>query len=238
METALPASGPLARAFVWTGGLLFVGSLLYTAYTYAATFAQAGPSTGVWGPVGIDVLLFSAFALHHSVCAREGVRMRVAEFVAPELERSVYVWIASLLLIAVCALWQPVPGGAWSVTGRAAPTLYGLQIAGVVIALWSAAAIDALELAGIRQLDASPQSTEFKTTGPYGWVRHPIYLGWFLMVFATPLMTGTRLVFAIVSSVYLLIAIPFEERSLRTASKAAYDRYTQAVPWKLLPGIF
>ena len=164
--------------------------------------------------------------------------MRVTEFVAPELERSVYVWIASLLLIGVCAVWQPVPGVAWGVSGWAAPALRGLQVAGVVIALWSAAAIDALELAGIRQLEASAQPTEFKTTGPYGWVRHPIYFGWFLMVFATPLMTATQLVFAIVSSAYLLIAIPFEERSLRAASRGAYDRYMQAVRWKVFPGIF
>lgn len=237
METALPASRPLARAFAWTGGLLFLVSLFCTAFTYATTFAQPALTAGVWGPVAIDVVLFSAFALHHSVFARERVRMRVAEMVASGLERSVYVWIASLMLIAVCALWQPVPGVVWSVTGWAARMLYGLQIAGVVIALWSAAAIDALELAGIRQLDASPQSTEFKTTGPYGWVRHPIYLGWFLMVFATPMMTATRLVFAIVSSVYLLIAIPFEERSMRHAD-GAYDSYMQAVPWKLFPGIF
>ena len=233
METAL-----LARAFVWTGGLVFVVSLLYTAFTYVVTFAQPGPPTGLSAAVVVDVLLFSAFALHHSVFARERVRRRVAEFVAPELERSVYVWIASLLLIAVCALWRSVPGIAWSVSGWAAPALRGLQIAGVVIALWSAAAIDALELAGIRQLEASPQSIEFKTAGPYCWVRHPIYFGWFLMVFATPLMTATQLVFAIVSSVYLLIAIPFEERSLRTSSHGAYDRYMQAVRWKIVPGIF
>jgi protein-S-isoprenylcysteine O-methyltransferase Ste14 len=238
METALPASGPLARAFAWVGGLLFLVSLVYTAFTYAVPFGQPATATDVWGPVAIDVLLLGAFALHHSLFARERVRTRVANLVSPRLERSVYVWVASLMLMAVCALWQPVQGVAWRVTGAAAWMLHGLQIAGIVIALWSAAAIDALELAGIRQLEASSRPTEFKASGPYAWVRHPIYVGWFLMVFATPMMTATRLVFAIASSAYLLIAIPFEERSLRTSTDGAYERYARTVRWKLLPGIF
>jgi protein-S-isoprenylcysteine O-methyltransferase Ste14 len=238
METALPASGPLARAFVWTGGLLFLVSLLYAALAYATSFGRPAPAPGAWSPIVIDVVLLSVFAAHHSVFARERVRARVADLVSATLERSVYVWVASLLLIAVCGLWQPVPGVAWNVEGAARWALHGLQIAGIVLALWSAAAIDALELAGIRQVQTSSRPMEFKTTGPYGWVRHPIYVGWFLMVFAAPTMTATRLVFAITSSVYLLIAIPFEERSLRTASDGAYDRYMRTVRWKLLPGLF
>ena len=51
-------------------------------------------------------------------------------------------------------------------------------------------------------------------------------------------MTNTRLVFALVSCVYLLIAIPFEERSLLRSSAGAYDRYAAAVRWKLLPRVY
>jgi protein-S-isoprenylcysteine O-methyltransferase Ste14 len=79
---------------------------------------------------------------------------------------------------------------------------------------------------------------EFKTRGPYGWVRHPIYSGWFLIVFAVPVMTLTRLVFAVTSSAYLLIAIPFEERSLRRSSRGTYDQYMREVRWRLVPRLF
>ncbi len=79
---------------------------------------------------------------------------------------------------------------------------------------------------------------EFKTTGPYGVVRHPIYLGWFLMVFGVPVMTGTRLVFAVVSCFYLLVAIPLEERTLRRTTSGKYDEYMQLVRWKLVPGVY
>ena len=78
---------------------------------------------------------------------------------------------------------------------------------------------------------------EFKTIGPYGWVRHPIYLGWMLLVFGVGTMTMTRLVFAVVSSVYILIAIPFEERTIR-ASSPGYAEYMRRVRWKLVPHVY
>ena len=55
---------------------------------------------------------------------------------------------------------------------------------------------------------------EFSATGPFAIVRHPIYLGWLLIVFATPVMTMSQLLFAVTSTIYLIAAIPFEEASL------------------------
>ena len=101
---------------------------------------------------------------------------------------------------------------------------------------YSAALIDAFELAGIRQLNAQRLPTpnahalEFKTTGPYGLVRHPIYLGWFLIVFAVGTMTMTRFVFAVVSCAYILVAIPFEERSIRASSGERLQPLHEAGP--------
>jgi protein-S-isoprenylcysteine O-methyltransferase Ste14 len=169
------------------------------------------------------------------------MRQWVARTVPPALERSFYVWIASLLFIAVCALWRPVPGVAWRAEGMLLWALWLLQATGVWLTLRSAAILDIRELAGLKQFEGgSPVTTEnaFKTIGPYGWVRHPIYSGWFLMVFAASPMTTTRLVFAAVSCAYLLIAIPFEERSMRAAAAGAYERYMAQVRWRLLPGVY
>src|SRR2546426_10876465 len=93
METALPASGPLARAFAWAGGALFVVSLLYTAFADATGFGRPAPTGNVWAPVAINALLFSAFALHHSVFARDRLRRAVAALVGPQPEQSVYLGI-------------------------------------------------------------------------------------------------------------------------------------------------
>ena len=243
--------------------LFFVDSLIYFTYRYGVVFGrEAGGPIGARA-IAFDVALFSVFALHHSVFAREACRARMAR-IAGALERSVYVWIASALFIAVCALWRPVAGVAWRVTQPAAVwAIAAAQIVGAWLALRSASLIDIRELSGLKQVDAVGRvlldppgmpdppypldiggralldpPMEFKTRGPYGWVRHPIYSGWFLMVFAVSAMTMTRLVFAVTSSLYLLIAIPFEERSLRHSSQGGYDRYTRQVRWKLLPGVY
>ena len=225
------------------GAGLFVLSLSYFIYSYWAVFGRQtdGPlraAVVVW-----NVVLFSMFALHHTVFARERIRRALTQALGP-LERSFYVWVASLLFIAVCRLWLPLPGIVWEVEGAVRLILIVLQIGGITFSVYSAAAIDIWELAGIRQLNSqlptpnSQAAFEFKTIGPYGLVRHPIYLGWFLIVFSVGTMTMTRFVFAVVSCIYILLAIPFEERSLRRSTNGAYDRYIQKVPRKLVPGLY
>src|SRR5581483_9223396 len=129
----------------------------------------------------------------------------------------------------------PVPGVAWRTTGATYWILTALQLAGGWLTLRSAAVLDVLDLAGVRR---RAQPAVFKTAGAYGWVRHPIYSGWFLIVFAAPVMTMTRLVFAIVSGAYLLLAIPLEERSLRALPGGSYTEYARRVRWKLIPGVY
>lgn len=227
-------SAAVARLFSWTGALLFVLSLAYFLVSYLTTFGVVSSDGGAGPAVAWDVAIFTVFALHHSICAREPIRRWMARVAAPGLERSLYVWIASLLFLLVCAWWRPVPGVAWSADGVVLWLLRGVQAAALWLILRSAAILDIWELAGLRPL----RPPAFTTTGPYGWVRHPIYAGWFLFVFAASPMTMTRLVFAIVSGAYLLIAIPFEERTMRAASEGAYDRYGSQVRWRLVPGVY
>lgn len=221
--------------------MVFVASLLYFLFSYDITFVKTVEGAGGVGAIIWNVLLFSVFAIHHSVFARSGIRDAIQRR-WPRLERSLYVWVASLFLIATCALWRPVAGDVWLLYGWPAIFLRLLHVGGIVLAVMSAAAIDIWELSGVKQIrdggSRDGADAEFKTTGPYGAVRHPIYSGWFLIVFAVPHMTMTRLVFAVVSSVYVLIAIPFEERSLVASSEGAYDRYKKKVRFRLVPGIF
>jgi methanethiol S-methyltransferase len=242
----------LARPIALGGLLFFVEALLYFAYRYVVVFGRE--LTGTVNPraVIVDVTLFTVFALHHSLFARDTIRKRISGTVGV-LERSTYVWIASALFIAVCAWWQPIAGAMWRFDQPAVVWLVrAAQLVGVWLTLRSALTIDFLELAGLRQVRRVQKDTDgvsrvlsdpangspFKTSGPYGWVRHPIYAGWFILVFAVPVMTMTRFVFAVTSSLYLLIAIPLEERSLRSSSAGAYEQYMKQVRWKLLPHVF
>jgi len=216
-----------------------VVSLVYFLLSYVTTFGTPAPDGDLAAPITWNVALFSIFALHHSVFARARVRRWIARIVPAELERSFYVWVASLLFIAVCALWRPLPGMAWEADGVLLWVLRLLQAAGVWLTLRSAALLDFRELAGLTFLTPDGvRDVAYKTSGPYGWVRHPIYSGWFLMVFAASPMTTTRMVFAVVSSAYLLMAIPFEERSMRASGTGAYERYAAQVRWRLMPGVY
>ena len=74
--------------------------------------------------------------------------------------------------------------------------------------------------------------------GPYRWVRHPVYLGWMLAVFGAAHMTAARLAFAITSSLYLVLAIPWEERSLEQEFPREYPPYRKLVRWRVVPYVY
>jgi protein-S-isoprenylcysteine O-methyltransferase Ste14 len=229
----------MSRTFAVVGAFLFVASLLFFVLAFVWSFGKVSPWSWAagWPPALLNTCLFTVFALHHSMFARTGFKARVMNLFPPALERSVYVWLASLLFFVVCALWRPVPGVLWSVSKPAAGILLAAQLTAAVFAVAAARRLDVLELAGIRQVRSrrNRPAHGVDDRGPYAWVRHPIYLGWFGMVWLTPTMNGTRLVFAVVSCVYLLLAIPFEERDLRRTFGDAYDRYAARVRWKVMP---
>jgi methanethiol S-methyltransferase len=232
------ASWPRAPLLGWLGGGLFVASLAWFVWNFFVRFDRVPPDGPLGPPLLVDLVLFTAFALHHSVLARTGAKRWLTRHVPPHLERSLYVWVASLLFIAVCALWQDVPGALYRHAGPSAIPHWMAVAAGVWLTARSAAIIDPLELAGIRHAGGTAAPRRFRVVGPFHWVRHPIYLGWVLVVFGVPHMTATRLAFAVISSAYLVVAIPFEERSLVEMFGDEYERYQQAVRWRLVPGIW
>jgi protein-S-isoprenylcysteine O-methyltransferase Ste14 len=231
----------VARVLAWTGGVLFVASLLYTVYFYGVVLGDPTPAhttSSLSLAVGINLVLFGLFAAHHSIFAR-GVTKRWIERIVPaRMERSFYVWVASLLLIATWMLWRLVEGLLYDIDGFWKWPMYALQLAGVHLTVRAAGFLDALELAGIRQLQPRAREVVFRTDGPFGLVRHPIYLGWILMTFAAPAMTYNRLIFALITTGYLVVAIPWEERSLVTAFGDRYRTYQSLVKWRLIPGVW
>jgi protein-S-isoprenylcysteine O-methyltransferase Ste14 len=238
-----PVAGPAARVFSILGGLLFAASLMYAAFAYLTAF---GESPWPWSWAGgtraaaIDLLLFTLFAAHHSLFARFGVKAWVTRL-APSIERSIYVWCASLLFMLLMWGWVQVPGTTWVATGPMALLLTGVQLAGVVMTGIASRHIGVLSLAGIapqRPAHVNAAPSALKRDGLYGLVRHPIYFAWVLMVWPVPVMTGSRLVFAVLSTIYLMAAVPWEERSLRREFGPAYDDYSREVRWRMMPGVY
>jgi methanethiol S-methyltransferase len=230
----------MARLVAWLGGALFVAALLYTVYFYAVALGNAAPSSAIALPnaVAVNLLLFGIFAGHHSIFARGATKRWVERLVPAQMERSFYVWVASLLLIGVWLSWRLATGLLYDVDSLLRWPMHALQLAGAYLIVRAAGFLDALELAGIRQLQPKARPVVFRTDGPFGLVRHPIYLGWILMTFAAPRMTVNRLMFAVVTSAYLVVAIPWEERSLVSAFGDRYRSYQAIVKWRLIPGLW
>ena len=233
-----PPTIALAAVVAWAGAALFVVSLGWFLFAYLVLFGTPAPPGPVLAPVLMNTALFTVFALHHSIFARTGMKSWVRGVAPPVLERSIYTWVASALFIVVCWLWQPVPGelyrlqGPWRWVGIAA------QAAGIVLTFLGSRALDVLDLAGVRAVLPQRRAGPLVTSGVFGLVRHPLYFGWALLVFGAPDMTATRAVFAIVSTVYLAVAIPWEERGLVATFGHAYEDYRRRVRWRMLPGIY
>jgi methanethiol S-methyltransferase len=233
-----PRLTPLAAVVAWSGAVVFVGTLGFTLWSYLYRFGAADSGTPWLRPLGSDIALFTLFGLHHSLLARSGIKRHVVARVGPALERPLYVWVASLLLIACCAWWQPLPGRVWTWPSSLTVVPLLLQALGGLVTALAARRLDALELAGIRPPSPEAPLRPLETRGLYGLVRHPIYFGWILLVFGAPDMTWTRGVFALVSVLYLLAAVPLEERGLLSVYGDAYRSYMRRVRWRLVPGLY
>jgi methanethiol S-methyltransferase len=184
----------------------------------------------------VNVALLGVFGLQHSVMARPAFKRWLTRWLSPAIERSTYVLFTNLALIFLFWGWQPMGGTVWEVQdplGRTA--LYGLFAFGWLLVLVTTFLINHFDLFGLRQVwlylrgrDYTP--LRFVTPGPYRLVRHPLYVGWFFAFWATPTMTAAHLVFAIVTTIYILVAIRFEERDLLDAHGADYANYRARVP--------
>jgi protein-S-isoprenylcysteine O-methyltransferase Ste14 len=225
------------RIVAWLGGAVFVGSLALTAWWYFVSAGRSMAPTGLM-PIAIDAALIGVFALHHSLFARESVK-RALRLVPPSMVRSFYVWVASVLLVLVVMLWRPVGGVLYSVTGPLAFANALLQASGLWLIARATAGLDPLELAGIRQATGTaPKIAPLQISGPYRFVRHPLYLGWILALFGAAHMTGDRLAFASLTTVYLVLAVPWEERSLVQSFGEDYARYRRQVRWRIIPYLY
>ena len=215
------------------GLVVFMASLALMAWWWVTLAGRTAAGGGVSAAIE-DAFLFSVFALHHSLLARPWAKQRVRHVLPEDLVRTSYVWIGSLLFIAVCLFWQPVGGTVYAAKGAWALPLYAVQLVGVAVGTLAVRRISVRELAGL----TPPGSVdELEFGGPYRLVRHPLYLGWVLVFFGTPHMTGDRLLFALVSTIYLIIAMPFEEAGLHRQFGERYLEYRRMVPWRLIPYI-
>ena len=219
---------------------LFFGTFLYAFGFVGNLFVPKSidgePATPLFQAILVNASLLLLFALQHSIMARPAFKKWWTQFIPEPAERSTYVLLSSLCLLLMVWQWQPMGGFIWRVedpVGKA--ILTGAFISGWLIVLVSTFMINHFDLFGLRQvwfyfLGKKYEPLRFRVPFFYKYVRHPLYLGWLIAFWATPVMSAAHFLFAVLTTGYILTAIKFEEKDLLTHFGNKYREYKAKVP--------
>ena len=222
-------------SFVYLVG--FVGG-----FTFMPTHVDKGLAGSPIVSLVVDLGVIALFGIQHSVMARPAFKERWTRIVPKPMERSIYCLATALVLGVVFALWHPIEGSLWSVENPAiGTTLWALFWIGwgtVFVSTWL---LNHFELFGLQQAwnyaRGREQTTmEMRTPLLYKLVRHPIYMGFFIALWATPHMTYSHALLAAGLTVYIMIGIAHEERDLTALYGDEYVTYSKRTG-AFLPGI-
>jgi protein-S-isoprenylcysteine O-methyltransferase Ste14 len=221
-------------------------AIFFACFLYSIAFVgnfSLVPKTidsGPEGPLGlalaVNLGLLTLFAVQHTGMARPAFKRVWTRIVPEPAERPTYVLLSTLALIALYAFWQPIGGVVWSVSNPvAAAVMTGVYLFGWGLLLYATMLIDHFDLFGLRQSwlafrGVAYTSHPFRTPGLYKRIRHPIYLGWFIIFWATPVMSAGHLLLAVVTTAYIMLAVLVEERDLVAHFGERYRRYQQSTP--------
>ncbi|NCF13988.1 MAG: isoprenylcysteine carboxylmethyltransferase family protein [Gammaproteobacteria bacterium] len=226
--------------------LAFVATSVYAAAFFGNFFVARTIDAAAGVPLRqallVNVGLLLLFALQHSGMARRPFKRWLGSFIARSAVRSIYVLMSCFALVVLMALWQPMGGVVWFVENEVIRTIITMAYAGGwTLMIWATFLIDHFELFGLKQawcmLRGGTRCEEpaFGTPAAYRIVRHPIYAGWLIVIWASPIMTVTHLVLAAGMTAYTLMGIRLEERDLSKRLRY-YEQYCRKVPM-LLPSL-
>jgi len=214
---------------VFTYAILFIGNVVVTPSL------DSPGNSDIVSALAIDLGLLGLFALQHSIMARPWFKRLVTVVIPSEIERSTYVLASTIIMAAIVYFWQPLGGILWQLTDPMAITaLYTVFCLGWAILFLSSFQLNHFDLFGLRQVWLSFKGVpytelEFKTPWLYRRVRHPLYVGLIIGLWATPIMSVAHFVFALACTAYIVIGAKLEERDLLDALPE-YGQYRNNVP--------
>lgn len=216
-------------AFLYAIG--FVGNLM------VSKSIDSGEETTLLQALLINSLLLSVFAIQHSVMARPAFKKWITGIISPAIERSTYVLLSSLALLLLYWKWQPMKTMIWEVENQTITlAITGVFLLGWLVVFLSSFMINHFELFGLKQIfdnwkDKQTSNPKFQTNYLYKIVRHPIMLGFLIAFWAAPIMTAGHLLFSVMTTVYILIAVKYlEEKDLLKSIGKQYEEYQKEVP--------
>lgn len=235
----------MKKSMIFIYGILAYVIFLIT-FLYAIGFVgnmvvpkaiDSGTELALLPSIVINVILLTVFALQHSIMARPAFKKWFTTIISPAMERSTYILLSSLALLLIYWQWQPITTIVWETHNKISVTLMtGIFFLGWTIVLLSTFMINHFELFGLAQIfnnlkNRQTPNPKFQTNFLYKIVRHPIMLGFLIAFWATPRMTVGHLLFTIITTLYILIAVKYlEEKDLKKAIGEKYETYQKEVP--------
>jgi len=226
--------------------LLFIVTMAYGVAFFGNLFVGRTIDAAATVPMGraltVNVGLLLVFGLQHSGMARPRFKSWLSRYIDPAAQRSTFVLASSITMIIMMVLWQPLGGVTWSLESPVAKQIIlVVYFLGWMAMLWATFLLDHLEMFGLRQAWCAFRDRRncpepvFQTPAAYRFLRHPIYAGWLIIIWASPIMTISHLVLAVGLTIYVLCGIQLEERDLEK-HLPYYEQYRRKVPM-LLPSL-
>ena len=214
--------------------IAFVGN--FDMLPYVSKTIDSGEVGSTGQALVINTALISLFSLTHGVMARPWFKRGWTKIIPKAAERSTYVLVSSLCLIALYVYWRPMPEVIWQTADSTwIMVLWAVLLAGFGVVLISTFLINHFELFGLHQIYSNFKGHEmpkldFVQPFFYKLVRHPIYTGFVIAFWSTPTMTVGHMLFATLFTAQILISIPHEEKDLEEALGEDYKDYQKRKP--------
>ncbi|MEP3783312.1 MAG: methanethiol S-methyltransferase [Ascidiaceihabitans sp.] len=227
--------------------VIFLVTFLYSIGFVGNILMSKSIDSGASGPVArslmINIALLCVFALQHSIMARPAFKRIWMKVIPKAAERSTYILMTCVALILIFEFWQPLARPVWDVRNTNFEMLLIMLFwIGWLVVLTSTFMIDHFDLFGLKQVYANLKKRQvtqkgFVKIGLYRLVRHPIMTGFLIAFWAAPAMSVGHLLFALVATGYIVIAVlHLEEKDLIAEIGDDYRAYQREVP-AFIPGL-
>ena len=212
----------MARALIFLYGIVSYAVGMSSLFVFAAYLPNLIPGLGINSPSSliayssplVNILLLLLFGVQHSIMVRASFKKKWTAIIPKPMERSTYVLISGLILWAIMLLWYPMPGTVWEVKSAAVQNFfYVIYAIGWVILVSATFLINHFDLFGLRQVylnlkGQEPTKLKFVTPMLYKAVRHPIYFGFLIVLWCTPVMSMSQPIIYPAKNI-IIITAPF-----------------------------